>query len=179
MDLNPIVTSALSSERLNQVLITNPQSNQSGTSKKNFTSLGIGCSVLSRPKLKVRKPSLPVKNLVEQEITVLSSGIDKDIHRTEKHKKQSPLQVNSFPLSIEGIEPTPLRFGSSVPVLSPPHGPILPSQTFVNLCKNPRQNAAVGLSIISTPAPVQYKEDPMIKRSPVSAGGLELSGAYR
>ena len=183
--LNPIVTSAVTTDKPSNtqpVKIPQSQSSQS-IDKRNVLPFGVNYSALHRPKLNSRNPTGATRtfhgsSVIEQEIRALarlendSGNLDK-FERLEKHLQNT----GSIVLNSRHLE----QRMSNPEILSPPYGPILPSQTYSNLNRYCKPDQSVGLSIISTPAPVQYKEDIQTKTAigSIGSGPLEINGICR
>eukprot|EP00794_Sanderia_malayensis_P009971 gene9971-10994_t len=195
--LNPIITPvAVGSERVNHSANDLNGSQNICHRNRTTTVLPFGMNYspsLNRPKLGGgRKSSFTARNAVEQEISAISRGIELDVNRIGKqlqfnqnqNQQCRPMthQQIAFPLSIESIEPLNQRLSYSE-ITSPPHGPILPSHACTNLTRYTKQdsNSSIGLSIVSTPAPVQYKDDQVNMKHNIpsdSTGSNEVNGAY-
>ena len=183
--LNPIVTSAASNEKQNQVKST--RSNQSfyttvsshNLEKRNVLPFGTNYTALHRPKVNDRKPPGPTRtfhgSVIEQEIRALTRGQDVDNSRVERVEKRDKQILGGCDAANSEH-----RSGHSS-IVSPPQGPIMHSQGFSNLTRYSKKDTAVGLSIVSTPAPVQYKDEATVKPAigGTCANALETNGVCR
>lgn len=183
--LNPIVTSATSNEKQNQIKST--RSTQSfyktvsthNLEKRNVLPFGTNYTALHRPKVNDRRPPGPTRtfhgSVIEQEIRALTRGQETDNSRVERVEKRDKQIFGGYDaVNLEH------RSGHSN-IVSPPQGPIMHSQGFSNLTRYSKKDTAVGLSIVSTPAPVQYKDEVIAKPAigEVCSGALETSGVCR
>ena len=134
---------------------------------------------LHRPKLNTRKPGLPIRstqdNIVEEEIRTISYGLDLDCTRTRLNKQQG--------YSNSALERTLSRSVHRLESLEPKHSftsaqtlNVTPCQTFTNLQRYTKfDNVVSGLSIVSSAAPLQYKDDFGIEPRCISGGShMEL-----
>ena len=157
--LNPIVTSAITAERTSQ-----PQQaknlyfflNQSIDMNSTMTMpVAMNHSALHRPKLSARnmhvaRPSN--RSLPDQENHALSRGTGADNATLESHDTQ---KMNGRATENGVLES---RFGASCSY-SNLQGSFAPSQASSNISRTLKPRQQIDLSIVSTPAPIQCKDD--------------------
>lgn len=180
--LNPIVTSAVTAERPNQVQPT--RSSQSFSNqhieRRHGLPFAMNYSALHRPKLNGRNPAIGTRpyngSIIEQEIRALTREIDVDNAMLQRYEKRDKQSLGDDPDHV-GVES---RF-SNPDIFGPPHGTFLPTQAYANIARFSKPEQSIGLSIISTPAPVQYKDETAAKASigSVCSGSLDVNGACR
>ena len=179
--LNPIVTSAVTAERPGHVQpMKSSQSlaNQE-IDKRNTLPFANNYSALHRPKLNCRNQPLGARpyngSVIEQEIRALARGIDADNAVLQRYDKRDK-QVSNGEVSENGALES--RF-SNPDIFSPPQGSFLPPHAYSSINRFSKPEQPIGLSIISTPAPVQYKDETVTKTAvgSVCSGSLDVNGA--
>ena len=181
--LNPIVTSAITAEKPGQTLPTKPLQSVSTQSadKRSTFPIAMNYSALHRPKLNCRNISSLARSgnraLNEQELSALARGIE-----AENTVQEKPCRYDKHITVRKGSDNgiLPARLGTSG-VFNPLQGPYTPSQLSSNINRFTNLEHQVGLSIISTPAPVQYKDESVANPSADSlyTNPMESNAAYR
>ena len=181
--LNPLVTSAITAERPAQALPTKTLqslSNQNTDKRNNFT-FAMNYSSLHRPKLTYRNLSSGArpcnKYANDHELRLLTRGMEAENALLERHSKHDKQIAGGKPLDNGILES---QFGVSG-FFIPPQGSFLPPQACSNINRLTKLDQQIGLSIVSTPAPLQYKDESFANPSAesVSTNSLASNGAYR
>lgn len=176
-DLNPIVTSAVSSERqyqMHAVKSPNASSNQIIDKRSGWPFTG-NYSILHRPKLNCRRESISTRpyngSIIEQEIRALTRGIDTDNAILQRYDRRARQMVGADGSNNSILKPrlsNPDIYGTT-------HGT---PNAYSNINRYHQPEQMTGLSIISTPAPVQYKDETVSKTElgSVAPGSLDTKG---